>query len=1124
LLRALIHHWRVHLAVVAGAAVASAVLTGALLVGDSVRGSLRELTEQRLGGIESGLVAERFVRQELFDELVAQPAFANSGALAAPAIVLRGSAVHGDSGTRASKVAIHGVDRRFAALHGAQPDLDLSRREGQIFPSTAISATLARELGAAEGDALILSFGRFSPVPRDTLMGETEVEEVLGTLRVTVVDVLPETGLGQFGLVPTQQEPLGAFVETAQLQRALDLPGRINSIFVGPTGDGPGSPDRLLGEVLQLADLGLSVKASEGEFHLESEEFVLRPKVDAAVARVAAQLGAPVLRVQSYLANAIRFEDRLLPYSLLVAFDATRSPGGAGLVSADGASVALPGEGEIAVNTWVAEDLGVGVGDTVALDYFAVGPREELLERTVDLRVSAVVEIAGLGADRTLTPEYPGIQEAEDLASWDPPFPVDLDLVRDKDEEYWDDHGATPKAFVGAVTGDALWSTRFGTTTSARIGIAPGKTLDETMESFRLGMLAEIPPASFGLSFRPLKAEGLGAAEGATDFAQLFVSFSFFLILSAALLIGLLFGLGVERRAREVGLMLAVGHQVRAVRTGFLKEGAALAATGAAIGLAGGVGYAWLMMAGLRSLWVGAVGSSRLYLHIQPLTLPLGWVISMVVILTAIALTVRRLRKVPPPLLLAGSINVPGGPKRRRITPILAWGGLLLGVAISGWAIASGRIDDPGAAFGASAAMLVSGLAFFALWCRGSRSKGMGLRPNTAVAGMAARNSAWNPGRSILSVALVATACFAIVMVAASRREFGDELREASSGTGGFPLIAETQIPLHQDLGNADDRLELGFDDEAIALLAGADIIPLRSLPGDDASCLNLYQPESPRVLGAPDDLIDRGGFAFQKTMPLPEGETNPWTLLRQELEPGVVPALADANSAMWILHLGLGKDLVMEDEFGEPVSFRLVGLFQTSIFQSELIVAEDRFLEHFPSRSGYGVFLVDTPWDGAGEVAQALESTLGTFGFDATSTPARLEAYKRVEHTYMATFQVLGGLGLLLGTIGLGIVLVRNVIERRGELATLRAFGFRRASLGWLVLAENAFLLFVGLAIGTGAALVGVAPRLSQIHTSWTGLVVTLAAIAAVGMLASVAAVYGALRVPLLPALKAER
>jgi len=1116
LLRALIHHWRIHLAVVAGAAVASAVLSGALLVGDSVRGSLRDMTLERLGGIDSGLVSDRFLRQELFDEFAASGEFS-----AAPAVILRGAAVHGDSGARASKVSIHGIDSRFAALHGAQPDLDLSRQPGQIFPSAAISHALARELDAAEGDSLVLSFGRFSPVPRDTLMGETDVEEVLGSIRVTVVEILSENGLGQFGLLPTQQEPLGAFLEIKPLQRALDLPDRINGIFLGSS---VASPDARLESVLGLEDLGLQVTAGDGEFMIESEEFVLRPAVDAALTEVAAKLGAPVLRIQSYLANAMRFEDRLTPYSLVVAVDGTSSPGGLRLETTAGDTAPLPATGEILVNDWLAADLGVSVGDTVTMDYYAVGPREELIEGTADFRVNGIVAIGGLAADPALTPEYPGIQEAEDLASWDPPFPVDLDLVRDKDEDYWDRYGARPKAFVAGETGRELWGTRFGETTSARIGRAPDRTLAETMEAFRERLLEELPPSSFGLTFRPLKSEGLSASSGATDFAGLFVSFSFFLILSAALLIGLLFGLGVERRAREVGLKLAVGYPVRSIRNGFLKEGAILAAIGAAVGLAGGVGYAWLMMAGLRSLWVGAVGSSRLYLHVAPATLPLGWAISMFVILVAIGLTVRRLRKVPPPMLLAGSVSVPGDGKRRRLTPFLAWGGLALALVLAGFGLATGQADNPGLAFGAGAMLLISGLAFFALWCRGSRTKGMGLNARTAIAGMAARNSAWNPGRSILSVALVATACFAIVMVAASKQEFGDELRERDSGTGGFPLIAETEIPLHQDLGREDDRTELGFDDEALALLAAAAVIPMRSLPGDDASCLNLYQPDEPRILAAPDDLIDRGGFAFRKTWPLPEGETNPWSLLRQEIEPGVVPAFADANSAMWILHLGLGKDLVMQDEFGRGVTFRLVGLFRTSIFQSELIVAEDRFLEHFPSRTGYGVFLVDTPWEQAEPVARVLESTLGGFGFDATTTPARLESFKAVEHTYMATFQVLGGFGLLLGTIGLGIVLVRNVIERRGELATLRAFGFRRASLGWLVLAENAFLLLVGLAIGAGAALIGVAPRLAQIQTSWTGLALTLATIAAVGMLASIVAVSGALRVPLLPALKAER
>src|SRR6185503_14903458 len=102
-----------------------------------------------------------------------------------------------------------------------------------------------------------------------------------------------------------------------------------------------------------------------------------------------------------------------------------------------------------------------------------------------------------------------------------------------------------------------------------------------------------------------------------------------------------------------------------------------------------------------------------------------------------------------------------------------------------------------------------------------------------------------------------------------------------------------------------------------------------------------------------------------------------------------------------------------------------------------------------------------------AREVGEALESGLAPFGFDATSTADRLRAFAAVESAYLATFQALGGLGLLLGTVGLGVVLLRNALERRRELAMMSALGFRRAQLGGLVLAENLVLLVAGLVLG---------------------------------------------------------
>ena len=98
-----------------------------------------------------------------------------------------------------------------------------------------------------------------------------------------------------------------------------------------------------------------------------------------------------------------------------------------------------------------------------------------------------------------------------------------------------------------------------------------------------------ISPASVGLEFQPVREQALAASSQAVDFGQLFIGFSFFLIIAALLLMGLLFQFGLEQRAREIGTLLALGFRPRQVRRLFLREGAALALAGGVIGAAGGI-------------------------------------------------------------------------------------------------------------------------------------------------------------------------------------------------------------------------------------------------------------------------------------------------------------------------------------------------------------------------------------------------------------------------------------------------------------------------------------------------------------------------------------------------------
>jgi ABC-type antimicrobial peptide transport system permease subunit len=227
----------------------------------------------------------------------------------------------------------------------------------------------------------------------------------------------------------------------------------------------------------------------------------------------------------------------------------------------------------------------------------------------------------------------------------------------------------------------------------------------------------------------------------------------------------------------------------------------------------------------------------------------------------------------------------------------------------------------------------------------------------------------------------------------------------------------------------------------------------------------------------------------------------------------------------MWILQKSIGDDVEFRSENGQVIKLRLVGLLSTSIFQGELLISEANFLEHFPGRSGYGFHLIDAPADQAVDLSGLLERRLGEWGYDVTSTARRLADYRAVENTYLSTFQTLGGLGLILGTIGLGVVLLRNALERKRELAVMQSFGFRRQSLSLMLLAENGFLLVLGILIGTLSALLAVSPHLLAPGGAvpWSSLALTLALVFLTGLTTTAIATHLVLKSPLLPALKED-
>ena len=1116
LLRNLAHHWRGLLAVGTGVAVGATVLTGSLIVGDSMRASLRDLTLDRLGSVDCALVGSRFFREQLAAEVGNR-----ESVRAASAILLRSSAVHGGTNARAGHVNVLGVDERFWEL-ASQP-AEIRNPQSAIRnlkgDQVVLNEILARDLAARVGDDVLVRFENSSVVPRDSVMGRRA--DVVAAMRLTVAAVIPARGPGRFSLQADQQLPRNAYVTLATLQRALKIAGRANAILV--SGQRDAEPlQQLLKRSLTLDDLDLHMRLNpaRGYVALESRRMILDPAIVTAALAVAKDLDLSAAPTLTYLANTIAIGRREIPYSTVIACDdLTRNP----TPRAFGAESKIQGlkDDEILLNDWAAADLNAKAGDVVRLDYYVVGARGELLTTNHTFTLAGIVPLAGATGDPMLTPDYPGIVDARTMADWNPPFPVDLKRVRPKDEAYWDAHHGTPKAFVSLATGQRLWSSRFGNLTAVRLvprgaGAPPAQSdLSQTAVRFSKELLNRLQPDQLGLVFQPVKEQGLRAAAGATDFGQLFLGFSIFLVFSAVMLVALLFRLAIEQRAREIGILLATGFSTRIVRRLLLLEGGGTAVIGCALGLLGAVGYGGLMLAGLCTWWLPAVGTPFLKLDVTINALAIGGFGGLLVALVSIWWTLRSLRKQAPVALMAGKHDDADGLTGDGRGARWRWraGGAAALIAV-GSLVASAFGGATEAATGfllGGVSLLAAALLFISGWFRRGHSAPAAHRRRVVWLGV--RNGKRHPGRSVLTAGLVASATFLVMAVTAFHQTPGSRPPEKSSGDGGFALVAEADVPLN-------------ISQVATASLAGAHAIPFRLRPGDDTSCLNLYAPEKPRILGATDAMIERGGFRFSATLATtPAERANPWLLLRRDFGAGVVPVFGDANSVEWILHSGLGQDFTITDERGQPVRLRFVGLLSGSVFQSELIMSEAHFLKLFPSQSGYGFFLIETPVERARAVARTLEESLGEYGLRVTPTAERLASFAVVENTYLATFQTLGGLGLVLGTLGLGAILLRNVLERRGELALLRALGFSQRSLAVLVLAENGFLLALGLICGVTCALLAVAPHLKAhaVEMPWMELVLMMALVIVAGMSSSALAVRAALRVPMLSALCEE-
>ena len=1028
------HHARAHSGTLLGSIIASTILTGSLVVGDSVKRTLQDQAKQRLGKIQIALEQhDRFFRSDLGKQLQL-----NSKIHFAPLLKINAAGYteneQGQTSNRANNIQLIGIDDNF--WHQAMLKADRAPTIGEN--EALINRALARQLNLKEGDEFRLRIAKPSILPRDAPL--SVAEDLTVRLRLSVAKITSSSSeLANFNLRPGASPPYNVFVPLSWLQTEAELPNRAN-ILIGSGGE---SANQLVKKANQI--LKTSWRLTDAE--LEIVENRKTSIIDIRTDRIF--LDKRTLRAThgsdtalTYIANNIQNGDQATPYSMITA------------VSPNFMGDQTPKGDQILITQWLAEDLGAKPGDKLKVDYYILGLNRQLKERSHIFTVKGIVPTEKPGW-RELMPNFPGIVDRDNLRDWNPGIDFDSGRVRDKDEEFWKKHRGTPKAFIALNTGQKLWANRYGEATTIRYPFTESKT-----EEIKLSLRKKLKPADIGLVFRDVRTEAL-TGKSANDFGGLFIGLSFFLVLSALILMGLLFAFGIEQRTTQIGTLMAIGFTGKSVRNLLLAEGLALATLGAGLGAWVGLGYTQALVKLLNSDWGGAIGNGTISYHYEPLTIVYGILGGLFVALLTIWLTVRKLSRTKAITLLQRETTPSDNTRTSRKAVITATicflGAIVLGIVLKD---AQGQMKA-GGFFGAGIMLLISCLCL--CHCYLKKLATTGGDSFTNLTSMGWRSSARRSGRSLACIGLLACGVFLLVAVGAFRIDPKEGAGENWSGTGGFALYGQSDVPLLYDLNTKIGREKMGLNGEV-------NLVQLRVREGDDASCLNLNQTTEPRLLGVnPDQLSKRNAFTFAK------GKS--WEVLKQRTD-NAVPAVVDMNTGMWALHVKVGDTIDYPKESGGTFKIRIAGFISNSMLQGDLIISEKDFVEQFPSASGYRVFLINSknPKKTSEELSYALED----YGLELTKSVDRLTAFSQVQNTYLDIFQILGAMALLLGSVGLGVVVLRNVMERRGELALLQAIGFKKFSLYWMMLAEHGGLLILGILGGTLSALLAVWPSLT--------------------------------------------
>lgn len=958
----------------------TAVLTGSLMLGDSVRGTLVQRVYERLAGTETIIASGTgFMSETLTDHPLMSHA---QGYLMMDGFV--------SVGTKLLPVSVWGTDADSLA-------------PGEVLINEPLSAKLAAALHApvTPQQSFVLHLPALNIVPSGSLF---VTKSYANQMRVQVKGVKSIANGGNLLLKNEQALPLNVFVSRKYLSDILELQGKINLVLAKDI-----ITEKQLAECWTPELSGIHITDSS----LTCDGVFIPQSLVEKLTTSQTQNQNNSTLYFSYFVNelsSLRSPGATVDYSFVTA---VREWGGEPLVGHD-----------LILSDYAAARLHVREGDSVRMDYFVAKHLKNLDTRGQTFRVRRIEPLSAFRRDSLLLAEFPGLTHVENCTDWDSDLPIDMSRITKADEDFWHTYRQTPKAVVAYDAVSADWTNAFGSATAIRFAAPPAVSLLPGDADIRV-----IHPRS----------QGIQGAKGGVDFASLFLALGFFIILSAILLMKNPLVEMFSVRQGEIRLYQQLGFSDKAITRSLFREAFSVILLASPVGVAAGLAYAGITLWLLGNVWSGATQTEGLALHIQPVTLLIGWLAALLICAFVLWHVLRQRLKPSPPDAFVGTPSS-GIRRRRQLYFILLFIPTLLLIALN-FVLLHNMV-----------VFIICGLLWILTWGVFLRLLVERQSLSSARSLLSRRSLSWSSVRAFfrqhnLAYWTLSLGVFTVFAVGLNRPDFTQAVQQS----GSYQYYVDSRVPIQYDLNNQAVRRKLSLQ----SLPDSTFILGFLRHTQDEASCLNLNLVTTPTVLGV--DLREMAPFGL--TPPHLSPLTSQLSTFNYQL-------YLDQESLLWSLKKSVGDTLYYQNDSGERVPVVIAGSYPTGIFHGNAIMSTEDFHRLWPKESGLEVLLLKSPQPDL--AVEILSTALSEYGLNVQSVGERIKKFFEVTETYLIIFLTLGGLGLLLGIFSLIIIVRKNLTAQSASIRQLRSMGFSPHPIGQLLLHEN--LLVPLFAVGVGA------------------------------------------------------